>query len=178
MLSVVTCGTGNQKPEKYVLVPPNNAADVGETYIQLAASCQLACSQLAASFSLMVASFTAPLWCFYNIKYFLVKTNENPVGANGILWESDGENEYVNAASGGENEYVNAVSGGENEYKDADENPNEYRNDENPVGAHGILWESDGENEDTNEPHNKVVSNTGFVPSGKIFTKKYTKSGE
>ena len=107
-----------------------------------------------------------------------MKTNENPAGANGILWESDAENEYVNAASGGENEYVSAVSGGENEYKDADENPNEYKTDENPVGAHGILWESDGENEYTNEPHNNVVSNTGFVPSGKIFTKKYTKSRE
>ena len=145
MLSVVTCGTGNQKPEKYVLVPPNNAADVGETYIQPAASCQLACSQLAASFSLMVASFTAPLWCFYNIKYFLVNTNENPVGANGILWES--ENEYENAASGGENEYVNA-------------------------NANGILWESEDENEYTNEPHNNVVSNTSFVPSGNLANKQ------
>ena len=165
MLSVVTCGTGNQKPEKYVLVPPNNAADVGETYIQPAASCQLACSQLAASFSLMVASFTAPLWCFYNIKYFLVKTNENPVGANGILWESDGENEYENAASGGENEYANAVSGGENEYINAvSGGENEYTN----ANA----------NEYTNEPHNNVVSNTGLVPSGKVFTKKYKKSGE
>ena len=36
MLSVVTCGTGNQKPETYVLVPPppNNAADVGELGLQ------------------------------------------------------------------------------------------------------------------------------------------------
>ena len=93
-----------------------------------------------------------------------MKTNENPVGANGILWESDGENEYENAVSGGENEYVNAVSGGENEYINAN--------------ANGILWESDDENEYTNEPHNNVVSNTGFVPSGKIFTRKYTKSGE
>ena len=81
------------------------------------------------------------------------------MGANGILWESDGENEYENAVSGGENEYVNAVSGGENEYINAN--------------ANGILWESEDENEYTNEPHNN-----GFVPSGKIFTKKYTKSGE
>ena len=70
---------------------------------------------------------------------------------------SGGENQYVNAASGGENEYVNAVSGGENEYINAN--------------ANGILWESDDENEYTNEPHNNVVSNTSFVPSGKVFTK-------
>ena len=69
------------------------------------------------------------------------------MGANGILWESDGENEYVSAASGGENEYVNA-------------------------NANGILWESEDENEYTNEPHNNVVSNTSFVPSGNLANKQ------
>ena len=88
-----------------------------------------------------------------------MKTDENPVGANGILWESDGENEYVNAASGGENEYVNAVSGGENEYINAvSGGENEYTN----ANA----------NEYTNEPHNNVVSNTSFVPSGNLANKQ------
>ena len=124
----------------------------------------------------MVASFTAPLWCFYNIKYFLVNTNENPVGANGILWESDGENEYVNAASGGENEYVNAVSGGENEYINAvSGGENEYVN---AISGGENEYTNANANEYTNEPHKNVVSNTGLVPSGKVFTKKYKKSGE
>ena len=57
------------------------------------------------------------------------------------------------AVSSGENEYINAVSG-------------------DPVGANGILWESDGENEYTNEPHNNVVSNTSFVPSGNLANKQ------